>query len=155
MLPVLKLVYTICLLVYTYSFSTIFYLYFYLFVTFWYLYALILYIYLYLCTFCLLFAFFLVSLCTFQLVLHYVFIMFSSLYSKRTEKTSQKFFSKNLKKVLTYKLRYGNIRHVKRKDVKTDRQTPNWVLILKKSTSEKNKKKIEKVVDKLKKLCYS
>ena len=120
MLPVLKyLVYTICSLVYTIHFSSIFYLYFYLFVTFWYLYALILYIYLYLCTFCTLFVLFLVSLCTLQMMLHYVFIMFSSLYSKKNRKTSKIF----LKKVLTYKRHYGNIRHVKGKDVKTDRQT--------------------------------
>ena len=126
MFPVLKLVYTICSLVYTYSFSPIFYLYFYLFVAFWYLYALILYIYLYLCTFCPLF----VPFWYLYALSSWCYIMFSLCFlhyiAKNTEKLL-KFFSKNLKKiskkVLTYKRRYGNIRHVKRKDVKTDRQT--------------------------------
>ena len=80
------------------------------FLSFWYLYATILYIYLYLCTFCTLFVLFLVSLCTFQLVLHYVFIMFSSLYSKKNREKLVKIFSK---KLLTNTLSYGTIKSPK------------------------------------------
>lgn len=93
MFPVLKLVYTICSLVYTYSFSSIFNLYFicfYLFGIFMQPFCIFICIYT-------LFDYFLPTLCTFQLVLHYVFIMFSSLYSKKNRKTSKKFS----KKVLT------------------------------------------------------
>ena len=75
--------------------------------------------------------------------------MFSSLYSKRTEKLLKKKSQKISKKVLTYKRRYGNIRHVKRKDVKTDRQTAKL------SINNQHQKKLKKDVDKLKKLCYS
>ena len=42
--------------------------------------------------------------------------------------------------MLTYSVTYGNIRHVKRKDVKTDRQTTDLVLILKSQHQRLNKK---------------
>ena len=74
-------------------------------------------------------------------MLHYVFIMFSSLYreKKKTLSKTSKIFSK---KVLTYNATYGNIRHVKRKDVKT-------VSI---NTQKKISKISQKVLDKQKEI---
>lgn len=49
-----------------------------------------------------LFGYFLPTLCTLQLMLHYVFIMFSSLYSKRTKNTQKIFLKKISKKCWHY-----------------------------------------------------
>ena len=53
--------------------------------------------------------------------------------------------------MLTYKWLYGNIRHVKRKDVKTDRQTQHRLRI----NNQSMKKKSQKGDDKLKITCYN
>ena len=140
MFPVLKLVYT-------YSFSSIFYLYFYLFVAFWYLYALILYIYLYLCTFCPLFAFFwylyaLSSWCytVFSLCfLHYIAKEpknFSKIFPKKSQKSCWH-YSKGVLFLIQQKHQQHKI---------TD-----WLLII--NISEK--KILKKLLTNSKKLCYS
>ena len=137
MFPVLKLVYTICLLVYTINFLCIFicilsFCYFLLSLCTHSVYLSVFMHFLY--SFC---SFF-VSLCTFQLVFHYVFIMFSSLYREKEPKTSKNFLKKISKKCWhTMRLMLFYIQQNKQQHKITD-----WVLILKTPAKKKKLKKL-------------
>ena len=123
----------------------IIYLYFFLYLFYLYLYALILYIYLYLYTFCPLF----VTFWYLYALSSWCYIMFSLCFLHYIEKKEKNFSKKNLKK--SSKKCWHTMWHMLFYIQQKQRQQHNtdWELIINRW------KKIEKVVDKLKKLCYS